>query len=137
MKPRELQEIYEDACRTASNRPAPEPAQLVVWKQMFGMLDAKDLRGGLALWWRTNVFVPMPAELKPFVEQARRAQAAQNREEEYSEWECSNCLTRYSSFRKGFTPSRSCQGVIGYGPDMGKTCGSITYRQIKIGGFAA
>jgi hypothetical protein len=100
------------------------------------MFDAKDLRGGLALWWRDNVFLPMPAELKPLAEQARRGFANKDRgAEEHVEWECSNCGTRYSSFTPGFAP-KACRGTIGSGPDQGKACGGLEYRRVS-GGRAA
>jgi hypothetical protein len=77
-KPSEMETIYDEACRAASNRPVPEPAQLKIWRQVMGGFDPGDLRGGLAIWWRTEQYLPMPAQLKPLAEQARRARIAKN-----------------------------------------------------------
>ena len=78
MRPSEIEAIYNDACRIASNRPVPEAAQLKIWRQIMGGFDAEDLRGGLGIWWLTEKFLPMPAELKPLAERARRERTARS-----------------------------------------------------------
>lgn len=146
MKPREMQDIYEDACRTAVNRPVPEPAQLKIWSEILGAFDAVDVRGGLVLWWRSNEcnelgdlkskWLPAPSELKPLCDQARRTKASELAgPEELSAWQCSECDWRVTSFKPGFSP-RECKGYFHSGPDKGKACTSITFRLLYRGAAA-
>ena len=109
MKPREMQQFYEEACRTASNRPIPDPAQAKVWQQVLGAFDVADLRGGLELWWAStdrthdgelkSKWLPAPAELKLLCEQTRRSRAAKAAKgERLVRWECVDCKTTTCAF---------------------------------------
>lgn len=146
MKPSEMKTIYEEACRTAVNRPIPDAAQAKMWLEILGVFDAADVRGGLVLWWRSrecneqgelkSKWLPAPAELEPLCERARRAKASDLRgSEEFSAWRCSECGTGITSFQPGFSP-RECRGRFGSGPDCGKACTSQTFRLLYRGAAA-
>jgi hypothetical protein len=90
MKPREVEDIYEDACRSAANRPVPDPSQAAAWKRELIAFDAADLRDGLVTWWRSNKWVPLASELRPLAEQARRSRNSRTvGRTTYARWQCS------------------------------------------------
>jgi hypothetical protein len=133
MKPSEMDAIYTEACRAASNRPVPEPAQLKIWKQVMGGFDAKDIRGGLEIWWKTQIFLPMPSELKPLAEQARRESIAKtSNRTDHAAWECPVCGNTIGGFvttddhapRVCHSPY-SPRGVKPRSLPAGVVCGSI------------
>jgi hypothetical protein len=123
MKPRDMQEIYEEACRTASNRPVPEPAQLVAWRQVLGFFDAKDVRAALALWWGSTAtddrgeprskWLPSPGELKPLCDQARRGIAARVAGPQVLVmWHCPDCgYTKSAYLSPGAVTKRRCDSA--------------------------
>jgi hypothetical protein len=111
MTKKEMSEIYEHACRSASNRPVPDPAQLAVWMHVLGFFDAADVRGALARWWASTAtdergevlskWLPAPAELKPLAMNARQARAARTSARiELVVWRCLDC----GRARCGFIP---------------------------------
>jgi len=121
MKPAEMKVIYEEACRTAVNRPVPDPIQAKAWLETLGFFDVKDVRGGLALWWAStscdergeirSKWLPAPAELKPLCEQARRGtQAKRAQGERLVLWQCPDCKARLSGFPViGASLERRCE----------------------------
>ena len=122
-KPSEMETIYDEACRAASNRPVPEPAQLKIWRQVMGGFEPGDLRGGLAIWWRTEQYLPMPAQLKPLAEQARRARIAKNTgPKDEVRWQCPDCGVTITGFiDPADNRTRICRAP---GRDRG-TCGAV------------
>lgn len=99
MKPSELKTIYAEACRTATNRPVPDDAQEKIWRQLMGGFDAADLRAGLATWWQTEKFLPMPAELKPLAERARRDRFSKSALVKFLvAWSCPVCAASQSGY---------------------------------------
>ena len=122
-KPWEMETIYDEACRAASNRPVPEQAQLKIWRQVMCGFDPADLRGGLASWWRTEQYLPMPAQLKPLAEQARRARIAKNTgPKDEVRWQCPDCGVTMTWFiDPADNRTRICWAP---GRDRG-TCGAV------------
>ena len=114
MKPNEMRAIYEEACCASSNRQLPEEAQLKIWQQQMGGFDAGDLRAGIAVWWQTEKYLPMPAELKPLAEAARRKRLALSSSEKFLvRWKCPDCSRTQSgiiSTKYMDTPARYCSG---------------------------
>jgi len=139
VKPTEMKQIYEEACRTAVNRPVPDPAQAKAWLETLGFFDAKDVRGGLSLWWASTAcdergevrskWLPAPAELKPLCEQARRGiQAKKAQGERLVLWQCPSCNARLSGFPvQGASLERRCQKRVNGRPtqDGFPICGAL------------
>jgi hypothetical protein len=122
-----METIYDEACRAASNRPVPEQAQLKIWRQVMCGFDPADLRGGLAIWWRTEQYLPMPAQLKPLAEQARRARIAKNTgPKDEVLWQCPDCGVTMTGF---IDPAddrpRICRGTARNGPQHDAAGNSI------------
>ncbi len=132
MKPSEMKTIYQESCRTAANRPVPDEAQEKIWRQIMIGFDPADLRGGLAIWWQTEKYLPMPAELKPLAERARRERMAKAQEkQDLVGWTCPECGIHASGF---ISPTdhepRVCRGVAKGSPQLDEwgrpiPCGAI------------
>jgi hypothetical protein len=127
MKPSEMKVIYQEACRAASTRPVPDDAQEKIWRQTMGGFDAADIRGGLEIWWQTEKYLPMPAELKPLAERARLSRIAKKsglRDE--VRWRCPDCGVTMTGF---IDPAddrpRICRGTARNGPQHDAAGNSI------------
>ena len=113
MKPSEMHTIYGEACRMAANRPVPDQAQEKLWYRLMSGFDGDDVREGLVLWYKAESFLPMPADLKPLSEQARRERITKSAiKTVLARWSCPDCGIP----RSGWIPlddhaSRRCQGI--------------------------
>lgn len=153
MKPAEMKAIYEEACRTAVNRPVPDPVQAKAWLETLGFFDVKDVRGGLALWWGSTAvddrgeprskWLPAPGELKPLCDQARRGIAAKvTGPQVLVMWHCPDCgYTKSAYVSPGEVTKRRCESaykkredVTGAHdrslPQAGQVCGALMHSEV-------
>ena len=85
--------------------------------------DPADLRGGLASWWRTEQYLPMPAQLKPLAEQARRARIAKNTgPKDEVRWQCPDCGVTMTWF---IDPADNRTRICWAPGREGGTCGAV------------
>jgi hypothetical protein len=129
MTDKELKGIYVVACQAKGFE--GNEGQYKMWKKLLGWCERVDLESALEMWFSSNISFPMPAELKPLSEQARRARAAKALgPETYTCWECTDCKTRMGSWNPDWNPTQ-CRGVravkLGH-PDYGKACVSRSFR---------
>ena len=93
----ELKELYTLACDTKGYD--PDPGQFRTWKSTLGWSDARDLEKAIAEHYTTNINLPMPAELKPLIESARRKRMLPTTGYEYlTGYRCPRCKTAMTSF---------------------------------------
>ena len=71
MNLKELEGIYKTACEAKGY--VGNKGQSKVWFQTLGHLEEADLAQAVTRYFEANASFPMPAELKPLAEQARRA----------------------------------------------------------------
>jgi hypothetical protein len=84
---KELREIYADAC--AAKGYDTDGAQYKTWKEPLLWCDKRDVETALARWWETETQLPMPSQLKPLVDMARKARIARSTQEQWLVgWRC-------------------------------------------------
>ena len=95
-----MKELYTLACDTKGFE--LNPGQLKVWKQTMGIFDAADMEAAIREWYGSNNTFPMPAELKPLIESARRKRTAPTTGYEFTTaYRCPRCGATCC----GFTPA--------------------------------
>ena len=93
----ELKELYTLCCDTKGYD--PDPGQFKTWKAVLGWSDARDLEKAIAEHYSTSLTLPMPAELKPLIEAARRKRMLPTTGYEYmTGYRCPRCFTTMTSF---------------------------------------
>jgi hypothetical protein len=120
----ELRKIYKSACDGKGYE--PNDGQFKVWKLTLAWCDQRDLAQALVYWFGDNTAFPMPAELKPLAERARRARTAKaSAATDLVGWRCTICkVTRCGLISPEDHDPRYCQGIPkrpGYKP--GEICG--------------
>ena len=126
MTTKELTGIYRVACQ-AKGYDGNE-GQFKIWKQILGWCERIDLEKALETYFAGNTAFPMPAELKPLAERARRERMARlSQKEMLAMWRCPDCGAGLSAYlpEGSSTDGRRCQGVPtrkGYQP--GEICGA-------------
>ncbi len=93
----ELKELYTLACEAKGYD--PDPGQFRTWKSTLGWSDARDLEKAIAEHYTTNINLPMPAELKPLIEAARRKRTLPTTGYEHQTgYRCPRCHRTVTSF---------------------------------------
>lgn len=115
----EMKEIYETACRGKGYE--PNDGQFKIWKQVLGWCEAQDLARALIQWFTDNASFPMPAELKPLSEQARRERVARSSVKlDYVVYQCPVCMGTRSGWPEDPERQRYCMNYRD-----GSRCGTI------------
>lgn len=97
MTEKDLRKAYVRACQTKGFEPSE--GQFKTWKQTMMFFDAADIERGIDLWYQQETALPMPAELRPFIERARRMRTNQSSEQRFLVvWICRTCGHRRSGF---------------------------------------
>lgn len=103
----EMKTIYDTACRGKGYEPNDD--QFKVWKQVLGWCESGDLAQGLIYWFSNNSTFPMPAELKPLSEQARRERTARStKRNDFVAWKCPVCASGRSGWPDDPERTRFC-----------------------------
>jgi hypothetical protein len=132
MKPAEMKEIYQEACRM--KRVTPSPDENRMWDKVLGHYEARDVKKALEMWWADTAlgkdgrpkgsWMPAPAELRPVVDTAfnRRMRAA-SEQKDMVRWKCPDCGRFACGFvSHGFDgPPQICSG-FGRETDL---CGGV------------
>lgn len=104
----QLRKIYRRACDGKGFE--PNEGQFKLWKQTLGWCEEEDLAQGLVWYFEANTSFPMPAELKPLSERARRERIAKNSGPAIQTvWQCEDCGHTVSSLDPEWRPLE-CQG---------------------------
>jgi hypothetical protein len=126
---KQLRTIYQTACDGKSFE--PNEGQFKVWKQVLGWAEEKDLARALIFWFTDQTGFPMPADLKPLIEQARRERIAKASTPQVQKvWECLDCHTTVSSFDENWIPTM-CKGIRALpmkDPDYGAKCNGREFK---------
>lgn len=128
MTPNEMRDVYIAACDVKGYE--VNDGQLALWKRIMGHLEKRDLMLGLDSWYAHETNFPMPVELKPLAELARRIRINRISEaKELVRWKCTDC----GIYRSGFISpedqaERRCQGI----PKDGRT--DTDFRGVRICG---
>ena len=111
MTTKELEKIYEMACRTKGFQ--PDDAQFKLWKRVLGWCERVDLDEALTRYFTENVNFPMPAELRPLAAECQRRRSAKVAERTYLvTWQCLDCgVTRSGWIPFGDDQVRTCRGI--------------------------
>jgi hypothetical protein len=86
----ELRKLYVMVCDGKGYQ--ANDGQFKVWKQTLGWCEEPDLAQGILWWMADNAAFPMPAELKPLAERAKRERLARAGVKRYLVmWQCRVC----------------------------------------------
>ena len=97
MTEKELRIVYASACSGKGFE--PNDGQFKVWKQTLGWCDERDLAQALIWFYEEDTTFPMPAELKPLAERARRERAARSEVRRgLVMWKCPVCAWKMAGF---------------------------------------
>lgn len=107
----ELKPLYTDACIRA--RCAPNASELAVWYSQLGEADIRDLKAAIDAHFAKSQWMPKEGELKPLVEQARRARcSASTGRTTYARFRCPDCGTVTGGFVEALDfRVRRCRGI--------------------------
>ena len=93
----ELKDVYTLCCDTKGYE--INPGQIKAWKAALGFYDARDLEAAVRNWYNSNSEFPMPAQLRPLAESARRLRVIPKTGYEYTTgYRCPRCKTTMTSF---------------------------------------
>lgn len=111
MTDNQLKEIYRTACYGKGFE--PNDGQFKVWKQTLGWCEEADLAQALVWYFQENTSFPMPAELKPLSERARRGRTAKTTgPKDEVRWRCPDCyVTMTGSIDPSDDRPRICRGL--------------------------
>jgi hypothetical protein len=127
MMTKELEGIYRVACQAKGYE--GNDGQFKIWKQTLGWCERPDLEKALEVWFSSSTAFPMPADLKPLSEQARRARAARLAQKEMLVmWHCLDCGVGLSGYlaEGESTEGRRCKGIPRRKEyERGEHCGGI------------
>lgn len=88
MMTKDLEGIYKTACSAKGFKPDGE--QFKTWKKTLIGCDRSDLELALMTWFSTHAGFPMPADLRPVAEDAKRKRTALGAEA-YQQQQCPKC----------------------------------------------
>jgi hypothetical protein len=109
----DLKELYQVACDGKGRK--ADDGQLRVWVLTLLHLDKADLSQALVWYFTENSDFPMPAQLKPLAERARRNRFTAGNQKGRVAWMCPTCKTRTVGFlAPGAETLRTCHSS--YGP---------------------
>jgi hypothetical protein len=97
VKESEIKKAYTRACQTRGFEPSE--GQFKTWKQTLMFFEAADIERAIDLWYERETTLPMPAELKPVIEQARRERVNTGAvKKSYVAWTCDACHSSMAGF---------------------------------------
>jgi hypothetical protein len=113
MKETELRKAYVRACQTKGFEPSE--GQFKTWKSTMLFFEAVDLEHAIDMWFEKETNLPMPAELKPVIERARRIRTEKTGAKTYLvAFECPVCgATQSSLLAMEDRGLRYCRGKFG------------------------
>ena len=111
MKKSELKPVYVDACIRARTKPAG--SEEAVWYSQLGDGDIRDLKAAIDAHFEKSQWMPKESELKPLIEQARRARcSASTGRTTYARFECPDCGIVTGGFIEALDfRVRRCRGI--------------------------
>lgn len=131
MTPKQLESLYKLVCDGKGF--APNDGQFKIWKQTLGFYEEKDVSQAITSFFQRNSTFPMPAELRPLIESARRQRIAKaGQPSVYTLWRCMECGYRFGTWNIDLVPRR-CHGTLPVHmkhADFGKACLSTSFAII-------
>ena len=133
MKANEVERIYQDCCRAKGYK--PNDAQCAIWRQTMGWAEAADLEQAIVYWFADNGTFPMPYEIKPLIERARRERVkSMNGEKVFARFVCPDC--QFYRTRVGFLlptdhEPRICQNTLSMGRYQGKAPEKMPFEESR------
>ena len=130
MKDSELRQLYQTACHGKGYE--PNDGQFKLWKQTLGWCEERDLAQALVWYFEANSGFPMPADLKPLAERARRTRTLEAAApKDVVIWQCPDCGVTMTGFvGEGESIERRCAGAYRKRGEMprslpkGQVCGA-------------
>ena len=107
MKETELKKAYARACQTRGYEPSE--GQFKTWKQTMMFFESVDIERAIDLWYESSTTLPMPAELKPLIERARRERTTKlHNQADFVAWKCPECGLTQSGWPEDPARTRYC-----------------------------
>lgn len=108
MTTKELERIYNEACRTKGY--TPDDDQFRMWKKQLGWCERADLEVALVEHYATSTQFPMPAELRQLAGKAMRERQAKSAVPKFlMAWKCGDCgYTRVGHITADQSDSQTC-----------------------------
>jgi hypothetical protein len=92
----DMEELYKVACQGKGYKGSD--GQFKVWVLTLGHLEKADLAAAMVEYFTNNTGFPMPAELKPLAEAAKRKRTEVHHERRRVTFVCPVCSVRVSAF---------------------------------------
>jgi hypothetical protein len=113
MEDKDLRALYADAC--AAKGYEPESGQYKLWKEALLWADRRDVKASIERWWQGETQMPMPAQLKPLIEAARKSREARaSSKSVLVRWECPCGLTFSGFLEEHDMAGRRCPACDAY-----------------------
>ena len=121
----QLKKLYQTACDGKGFE--GNAGQFKVWQQTLGWCEETDLAQALVWYFQENTSFPMPADLKPLSERARRARTSSNTgPKDEVRWQCPDCGVIMTGFiDRADNRTRICRATPRNGPQHDAAGNSI------------
>ena len=131
MTENQLKKAYTRACQTRGYEPSE--GQFKTWKQTLMFFEAEDIERAIDFWYQDNTSLPMPAEMKPQIERARRARTSRvQNQPDFVAWQCPACGMGRTGWPVDPDVPRYCQRPTGASQICGQRMLIVRRESVQV-----